>query len=307
MRTLLPPRAAPQPDAPAVALEDALHQSQPHPCLEFIRTVSAERRQTACQHIACQSPRRYHPRKNVPHAHSPGCDFDPGVLALAGELKRIGEQIHPHLQQQDGISLAGWQLARVISTWRPSRSGSRVCNAWRTNSAIFTFCLFNAAVETGELEQIVDQVAHLLGVRAHRMDQPRGLCERLGNPPADARKTIDGPQGGAQVVGYRVAERFQLLVGVSSCSVRSITRRSVRRSTAAPHLQPALRSVISRKIRSSGFRRSGMRESRTRREFRRVVVNLIQLVSFPTRATCRYAPGTSVFSRAGKLLRWFYR
>ena len=65
------------------------------------------------------------------------------------------------------------------------------------------------------MEQIVDQQAHLPGVLADPLEVAPRLPVQAGGMfrHKDLAEAVDGPQGGAQVVGDGIGETLQLLVG----------------------------------------------------------------------------------------------
>jgi hypothetical protein len=89
-------------------------------------------------------------------------DLDSGVLAPAGVLERVGEQVHKNLQEQSRISFAGGQIADLKVDPPPSEFGLQLLQRltrqglWRDG-----LHLERLTSQPGQAQQIVHQLSHV--------------------------------------------------------------------------------------------------------------------------------------------------
>src|SRR5512140_286874 len=137
-------------------------------------------------------------------------------VARAREFERVGKEIDPDLLEKRGIRLAAREapdervhapslhLRRQLLEARPHELG-------RTDR----LALERLPAQAREAEEVVDEAAHLLRVLPDFREVTQALrgelrAHLLDDDPAE---TVDGPEGGPEVVGDGVRERLELVVG----------------------------------------------------------------------------------------------
>src|SRR5215831_1096688 len=150
------------PDPPPMALENPLHQRQPHP-----RSLELVGRVQPLEHAEqLAGERRVEPHPVVPHQVDEvavllrGRDLDPGLRPRARILERVADQVRPHLPQQPRVPprrrqgpdvdrRAGGPLRRLAPQIVRRRARERTHVDLRLHQLL--------AAQPGKLEQVVDQ------------------------------------------------------------------------------------------------------------------------------------------------------
>src|SRR5690349_15328097 len=205
------------PDSPAVAYDDALHQSEPHAGaaefafavqpLEHAKQLRLVARIEACAVVADVVDELL--------LVADRADLHDGPLPLARILDRVGEQIGPHLLEQRAIAQHWGQRreaklgARAVEL-RPYAVEHRASERGHVDLDP----LERLAAQPGEGKQVVDQRAHALRFALDDSELSPPLVIELGRVvlPEHAREAGDRPHRRPQVMGHRIAEALQLLV-----------------------------------------------------------------------------------------------
>ena len=193
------------PDAALVTMQDALTQGQPNPgafkLILAMQPLEHPEQLVGVGHVEAgavvlDAVDRFAPYRLPRHR-------DVGYGAIARELDRIADQVDPHLPQHGGIAFGLRQLAAAEFDLALRLGGQQVRGHPPGQGLhVHRLDLQLPAPQAREAQQIVDQLAHALGVVAHHLQQPPALVIELVAVGLEqlVAEAIHGPQRGAQIV-----------------------------------------------------------------------------------------------------------
>ena len=145
-----------------------------------------------------------------------GADFDTGLVRLCGELPRVSDQVIEGGPQQVRVALGVHPV--------PDRDFNRAAglallqlahHLSRDLAQVHSPALERPARHAGELEQILDQLGHVLRRGAYSRQVALCIAGKVVGKIVDQRlaEPVDRAQRRAQVVGHRIGEGLELPVG----------------------------------------------------------------------------------------------
>ena len=143
-------------------------------------------------------------------------DLDDRRLALARELERIGEQVGEDDLEQGWVGLANRQIADRYFDAPPLLFAAQISEHLVDKvGGGQSFLVQRLAAQAREVEQLIYQLAHGLGILVHDVQVSLGIGIELWRVffEQDLRETVDCPQRRAQVVRDGVGEGFEFSVG----------------------------------------------------------------------------------------------
>ncbi len=181
-------------------MDDPLHQGQAHarPLVVLLPVQSLEHTEQLVRvgHVEAHSVVPHEvDRLAVPRE---AAGLDPGLCAAARELQGVGQQVEPDLLEEGRVGPAGGQLAEddldlptlALALELLEALADEVGHGHRLRG-------HRLAAQAAEVEQVVDQPAHLPGVLADPLEVAPRLPVQAGGMfrHKDLAEAVDGPQG----------------------------------------------------------------------------------------------------------------
>ena len=131
------------------------------------------------------------------------------------ELHGVGEEVQPQLPEHGPVP-AGRRQGAELESARPARRDYLVPGRQRERPHVRRAQRQFFARQPGEREQILYQLPHLYRITPYHSGHPAAFSVQPGAVILleYARKTLYRPQRGPQVVGNRIGESLQFLVGL---------------------------------------------------------------------------------------------
>ena len=142
-------------------------------------------------------------------------NLDAGIFSLARELPRVAHEVLEHDGQQMRIGLRD-EPRLDLHLDLPRRLPAPQLRRHLAGDVAEVRALADqlAPAHPGQAQQVVDELRHAQRARPHPLEVVAAAVVEAGSIVGEHRlaEAVDGPQGGPEVVRYRVREGFQLLV-----------------------------------------------------------------------------------------------